>query len=74
MTPDMPMLYRQYDEMSDAIKDFEMFAMADDSMTSYLDTLISAFDSRLLTLKVEQLSDVNNTYHIMVMETITHSV
>lgn len=70
----MPMVYRQYDTMEDAMKDFENYAMADDSMTSYLDILIDSFDSRLLSLKVEQMSDTSNTYHTIVIETITHSV
>ena len=74
LTPDMPMVIRPYDgDMSEPMKDFESFAMADDSMSKFLDTLIDSFDSRILVLKLEELSEETNTYRTIRAESITHS-
>lgn len=68
------MVIRPYDEdVSEPMKDFESFAMADDSMSKFLDTLIDSFDSRILVLKIEELSEETNTYRIIRAESIIHS-
>ena len=68
------MVIRPYDgDISEPMKDFESFAMADDSMSKFLDTLIESFDSRILVLKIEELSEETNTYHPIRVESIIHS-
>ena len=72
MDSDRPMVYRQFDDESDAMLHFESFVVANESTQQFLDTLIDAFDSRILIIKLECLSDMH-TYHIIRMESITHS-
>lgn len=68
------MVIRPYDgDVSEPMKDFESFAMADDSMTKFLDTLVDSFDSRILVLKIEELSEETNTYYPIRAESIIHS-
>lgn len=68
------MVVRSYDgDVSEPMTDFEFFAMTDDSTTKFLDTLIDSFDSRILILKIEELSEETNTYRTIRAESITHS-
>lgn len=75
LTPDMPMVISPYegDDVSEPMRDFETFAIADDCTTKFLDSLIDAFDSRILILKLEELSEETNTYRTIRLESITHS-